>query len=98
MLIKAGVDISRLNRQIRRALHVIDNAFLDNGEETVVTSTYEGNHSAASLHYANDAVDIRIPKKRVKEILSRIKNRLGDNFDIVDEQDHIHIEYDPKGG
>jgi len=97
MLLKAGVDISRLNREIRRALHIIDNAFFDNGEEAVVTSTYEGNHGAASLHYANDAVDIRTPKKRGKDIFTLIKNRLGVKFDVVDEQDHIHIEYDPKG-
>ena len=61
MLIKAGVDISRLNREIRRALRIVSDLFLLLGEDIVVTSTYEGNHGAGSLHYANDAFDVRFP-------------------------------------
>lgn len=96
MLIKAGVDISRLRPEIRKKLTEIEKIILacDN-EELVVTSTYEGTHSAGSLHYADLAIDIRRDKSMTyghKEI----KRFLGRKYDVVLEGDHIHIEYDPK--
>jgi len=97
MLVKAGVDISRLNREIRRALAAAERIDWIGGDELVVTSTYDGNHSAGSLHYANDAVDIRLPKSQILEYLAELKQALGRDYDVVLEKDHIHIEYDPKG-
>lgn len=59
MLIKAGVDISRLRPEIRKKLTEIERIVDAVGrEELVITSTYESNHSAGSLHYADLAVDI----------------------------------------
>jgi len=96
MLIKPGVDISRLNREIRRALNDINGVFMSHGQEVVVTSTYEGNHSAGSLHYADDAIDIRLPDPPIVGLIAILKAGLGPNFDVVLERDHIHIEHDPK--
>jgi len=99
MLLKLGVDISRLNRQIRRALKIVDGVYREvTGEEAVVTSTFEGNHSQGSLHYSNDAIDTRLPEKSplTLEIIRKLKARLGDNYDIVPSNFCIHIEYDPK--
>ena len=50
MLIKAGVDISRLNQEIRRTLWAVNEFVTDFLEELTITSTYEGNHQANSLH------------------------------------------------
>lgn len=96
MLIKAGVDISRLNREIRRALHKIQVVLNEFDQELIITSTYEGTHGEGSLHYRNDAIDIRIDHPNVREIKEGIKEKLGKNYDVVYEGDHIHIEYDPK--
>lgn len=96
MLIKPGVDISRLNRGIRRALNIVNDVFYNRGLEAVITSTYEGNHSPGSLHYANDAFDVRWPGDNFKGLDSEIRVRLGNAFDVVMERDHIHIEHDPK--
>ena len=96
MLIKAGVDISRLNREIRRALYLISMVAKNRQDEIVITSTYEGNHNPGSLHYANDAFDMRIPSWPGVDSYSAIKEALGDDYDVVLEPDHIHIEYDPK--
>jgi hypothetical protein len=94
MLLKAGVDISRLNRPIRRALNHIGALYPD----FVITSTYEGTHSPGSLHYANDAIDIRMKTfHRTAISVDRLKEVLGPDFDIIRERNHIHIEYDPKG-
>lgn len=100
MLLKLGVDISRLERPIRRALNKIESIYQRIAmEEAVITSTYEGNHSPGSLHYANLAVDIRLPSDReIRGVIAiKLKEELGPDYDVVLEANHIHIEYDPKG-
>jgi len=96
MLIKAGVDISRLRPEIRKKINQIAAIlYATEGEELIVTSTYEGTHSEGSLHYANLAIDIR--KKRKSNLaFSEIQRQLGKDYDVVLKTDHIHIEYDPK--
>lgn len=96
MLIKAGVDISRLKREIRRALPVLEALHYENGTRFVVTSTYEGNHGAGSLHYCDDAFDSERVKEGAREFQSKVKERLSKDYDVVLEGDHLHIEYDPK--
>jgi len=102
MLLKLGVDIARLKRPIRRKLDLIDNIFERNGYgEAVISSTYEGDHGANSLHYADLAIDLRRPKKRItitlKDLEKDLKESLGKDFDVILEGNHFHIEYDPKG-
>jgi hypothetical protein len=96
MLIKAGVDISRLNREIRRALPKIQDVLRYYDQELVITSTYEGNHGEGSLHYADDAIDMRKIEARPIDGEDKIKEKLGKDYDVVLERDHIHVEYDPK--
>uniref|UniRef100_A0A6M3LEQ0 Putative peptidase n=1 Tax=viral metagenome TaxID=1070528 RepID=A0A6M3LEQ0_9ZZZZ len=96
MLLKPGVDISRLNREIRRVLNELDRIYKNYGDTLIITSTYEGNHSPSSLHYANNAIDIRIPAREKNTVLADIKNTIGKTYDVICEIDHIHIEYDPK--
>jgi hypothetical protein len=96
MLIKAGVDISRLRPEIRKKLPAMAMiVWREEKQEIVIASTYEGNHSEGSLHYANLAVDIR-RNGRKKMAFVEIQQYLGDNYDVVLKPDHIHIEYDPK--
>jgi hypothetical protein len=95
MLIKAGVDISKLRPQIRKKLNGIEKIYKEIDEELVITSTYEGNHCAGSIHYEHLAVDIRRPQEGKPNIHHKLTNHLGADYDIVFEIDHIHIEYDP---
>lgn len=96
MLLKAGVSIERLCPELRKKLNFIQDTLYDLADtELVITSTYEGNHSPGSLHYANRAIDIRLPCK-ASEIVSRLKSAFGSDYDIILEPTHIHIEYDPK--
>lgn len=97
MLLKPGVDISRLNRPIRRTLNHVDLIYKTYQEVFVITSTYSGDHSPGSLHYSNDAYDCRLPSDYQAVIFDRIREKLGPDFDVVKEKDHYHIEYDPKG-
>jgi len=96
MLIKAGVDISRLRPEIRKKLNEIAAVvWAVEKQELVITSTYEGTHSEGSLHYANLAVDIRRHEKGHKTA-EALRRGLGFDYDIIVPADHIHIEYDPK--
>ena len=98
MLVKLGVDIRPLKRDIRRALNTVEYVYLAVAKtEAVITSTVEGTHSPGSLHYAGQAIDVRLPPKRyVSKIVNQLKQKLGDDYDVVLESTHIHIEYDPK--
>jgi len=97
MLLKLGVDISRLKRPIRRALKKLEDLYTYNKDEFVITSTYEGDHGANSLHYSDEAIDGRkLQNKTGPETKDQIKHILGKDFDVLYHRNHIHIEYDPK--
>jgi hypothetical protein len=97
MLLKLGVSIEYLGREIRRALDPIEKIYFDAGEgEAVITETRGGTHKPGSLHYADDAIDIRLPKKNVGELAQEMRRKLGVNYDVVVEISRVHCEYDPK--
>jgi len=96
MLIKAGVDISKLIKPCRKALGPCEKFYGHRDSELVITSTYEGTHSPGSLHYANQAFDLRLPVPHYPDFVPFLRELLGPNFDVVFETNHIHVEYDPK--
>ena len=96
MLIKAGVDISRLNRAVRKSLPRVVALAQEDGVELVITSTFEGDHGPGSLHYCNDAYDVRSWVSKNRAVLPFLREALGADFDVIDEGNHFHIEYDPS--
>lgn len=73
--------------------------------EMVVSSGCEGKHGRGSKHYVGMAADIRtkdpagaweLQDFEATEFADAIKDRLGDEYDVVMEPGHIHIELDPK--
>ena len=67
-----------------------------------ITSANDSNHMTGSLHYENRAFDIRI-RNIIGQVSSearlwaeRIQVALGDDYDVLLESDHIHVEYDPQ--
>lgn len=99
MLVKLGVSIDKLNRQMRRALPKVEKVYLDyTNSEAVVTSTFEGNHGIGSLHYANDAADFRMPDTQLtaNRIVDKLRVKLGRGYDVLISNNCIHIEWDPK--
>lgn len=95
MLIKAGVDISRLERNARLGLQKVSDVYEANGSEIVISSTYEGNHGAGSLHYAHRAFDVYPPVKHKEHVIILCIKVLGKDFDVVPKSNHVHFEYDP---
>jgi len=66
--------------------------------DAIVTYTTNGRHSANSLHYSGNAVDLRtrdMTEEQRQQAVEDLRNELGDDYDVVDEGDHIHVEYDP---
>lgn len=98
MRIKEGVRIRGIGPEAVVALMVADAVYAVRGFDMVVTSATDGKHSAGSLHYAGEAVDIRtrdVPEDQRGAIRDEIAARLGANYDVLLEADHIHIEHDP---
>ena len=67
-----------------------------------ITSGNDGKHMDGSLHYKNQAFDIRIYNIVGGHVVARAwceKARLilGADYDIILEVDHIHAEYQPRG-
>ncbi len=98
MKIKKGANIQGLDIHMRPALIAAGNLWREFGQELVITSGLDGEHSARSLHYYGLAVDMRINyfTKSVQEtIANELQYRLGEDFDVVLHRTHIHVEYDP---
>ena len=71
--------------------------------ETVwITSANDSKHMEGSLHYKNQAFDIRIYNiigdVHVEAVkwAERMALALGEDYDVVKEKDHIHAEFDPE--
>lgn len=96
---KAGVKLAGVQWQMFEAALKVEPILEKHGQECVITSGTEGQHSALSLHYRGWALDFRttlLPKLHYNLILAELKAALGGDFDVVFESDHLHIEYDPK--
>lgn len=67
--------------------------------DLVITSGTDGKHMKGSKHYTGEALDVRtsnIPKGEVGLVLNRLQTRLGSDYQVLLEADHIHVEFDPK--
>ena len=81
------------------AIPIIFEVYRDFGEAAVITSGTDGRHMEGSLHYCGNAFDFRTrhvqPDDRMA-LATTLSAALGEEFDVVLESDHIHVEFDPK--
>lgn len=100
MKIKPGVKLNGLGSEILLGIMVAKSVYEAHGIDLVITSGTDSKHGYSSEHYKGDAVDIRTkninPAYERKIIADQIKEALGQEFDVVLESSHLHIEYDPK--
>ncbi len=80
----------------------VDQAYIDAGGDNAaatVTFTTNGTHTTPnSLHYSGNAIDLRVwglTDAERADWVRRIRDAIGYDYDVVDEGDHIHVEYDP---
>lgn len=100
MKLKSGVKVLGLSNPILIAIMVAKEVYEKFGVEFVITSGTDSVHGWSSEHYKGDAIDVRTRNIRSEQqkslIAAQIKDCLTDDYDIVLESNHLHIEYDPK--
>ncbi len=99
MRLKAGVRIRGITPEMAFVMPIIESVYLEYGTEAVITSVSEGRHMRGSKHYTGCAVDVRtrtVDTEHHAPLCASLRGALEEDFDVVLERDHIHIEYDPK--
>jgi len=99
MRFKAGVKIEGAKPELILGLMVADRVYSIHGQELVITSCIEGVHKKGSLHYKGYAADLRtryFTEATLQSVVFDLRTYLTDEFDIVLEFNHIHLEFDPK--
>ena len=98
MRFKEGVQLRGVRGEVVAAFAVADALHREvAGRAAVITSVCDGKHRAGSLHYVGLAFDLRIwHLPDVEKFAAELRARLTDEFDVVVEDDHIHVEYQPK--
>ena len=101
--VKKGVDISKLHVQMREALPIMASIYDKYGYSFWITSANDGKHMKGSKHYDDDAVDSRTWGIVAAGFLYIIGNEMQEMLDlhcsgyqVVIEDDHYHVEWDPK--
>lgn len=101
MKIKDGVQMAGLQPIMRNVLIQANRIWQELGQELVVTSALDGEHSASSLHYFGYALDFRVryfTQKEQWQAWQRLADRLeslSKDYAVVKEPTHIHVEYRP---
>ena len=89
---KQGV-LGDLQPVARKGLGRVARLFETKDDDLFITSLRDGNHLAGSLHYDGLAFDMADDPGY---LIDEIRFVLGPDWDVVDEGNHIHCEYDPK--
>ena len=66
---------------------------------TLVTSGNDSTHMEGSLHYQDRALDFRtwdLTKDQVIQWAGEIERRLGPDYDVIIEHNHLHVEASEK--
>lgn len=84
--------------EIQNAIVVADRASRKvSGKEMIITSLLDSVHSKNSRHYSGNAFDMRIwiyTERQIMLLMLELKSALGNGYDVINEGDHIHIEWD----
>ena len=80
---------------------VINSVYIKWNVEYVLTSVMEGKHKTYSLHYVGFAQDSRtrdFPPDDLSAVAEDLREALGDEFEVILEGNHFHIEFQPQRG
>ena len=99
LALKEGVRLSGLRPELAVALVALHDIYNSQGAALVITSGVEGKHSMGSGHYRGCALDLRtrdLSSQQVATVLKRAREQLGLDFLVLQEADHIHVEFKPQ--
>lgn len=94
LLIKPGVEPRHLIIAAAAA-----NVASELAISVTVTSGDDGQHMKGSKHYTGEALDFRtndLTPMNVQAFMRRLQLHLDQDYQLVLEVDHLHVEYDPK--
>lgn len=104
---KDGVQAGPLHPSIEHALNIISIVWelYFPRIDPVITSLRDSEHGSHSLHYGGPLGDIRVQACDIRTrnltaaeqrvAITQLRRYLGEAYDIVDESNHLHVEYDP---
>ena len=85
------------------AMFIVVKEVMDfHGLDYEMSSALEGEHMPGSLHFVGLAYDWTVRENITdligNDILQRVKENLGDDFDVIWKQDvrRLHVEFQPK--
>jgi len=93
--------VAGIRPELVLAAIIIHEIFRERGVECTITSCVEGKHNPGSKHFPGLALDFRtiqagLDKDQTREIAAECRRRMGLDFDVVAESDHLHVEFDSK--
>lgn len=97
--LKSAVSITGIKPETLFAMIIAKDIWASYGKTLVITSCTDSKHSRGSLHYVGFAFDGRIKdlvESEKQRMLEELHHALGDDFDVVCETDHFHVEFQPK--
>lgn len=99
--IKEGASVAGLRPEIQIAWDVANEVYEEHGFSCWLTEGTGGKHGRGSLHYVGLAIDLRTMRLGIsatvaKRIAEGIRLALNEQYDVVVEPTHIHIEFQPK--
>ena len=105
--LKAGVSSVGIRAELVVALMVAESVYEEFGSSGRVVPSLCGereDHQDGSLHFVGLAADLRVnadlegglPYSSHQDLRNRLNDELGDDWDVIYEYTHIHIEFQPK--
>ena len=91
--------IQGIRSELLLGLMVVSDLCRTTGARALITSVLNGEHMHNSLHYVGAAADFVLGGVEDRDAwVIILRQHLGSDFDVIDEGDHIHIEYQPHSG
>jgi len=107
MKLKHNVTLLGIKNELLFGLVICDTIYQTIvGHGVTITSITDSLHSNTSLHYSGYAADLRTRDDDLSiqwsdnlkyRLIKALRGALTTDYDIILEDDHIHVEYQPKG-
>lgn len=103
MILKNGAWFLGMNGVMILACVVANDVLKELGivHGATITEGTGDKHGRGSRHFVGFAIDVRhreLSAERQQLAVQMLRERLGEDFDVVLEPTHIHIEFDPDNG